>query len=103
MLYVLLAASALAALICCIVLLKTGRDEQVKHRPQWQDEITDEEYEADNPTPWRRDPPAWKNTNCRNCGAPLVRGQIECEYCGTSRQIKSEIRMDSTGIRLMCY
>ena len=49
------------------------------------------------------DPPAWKNTNCRNCGAPLVRGQIECEYCGTSRQIKSEIRMDSTGIRLMCY
>ena len=49
------------------------------------------------------DPQAWKNTNCRNCGAPLVRGQIECEYCGTSRQIKSEIRMDSTGIRLMCY
>ena len=65
MLYVLLAASALAALICCIVLLKSGRDEPVRHRPQWQDEITDEEYEADNPTPWRRDPPAWKKRRTR--------------------------------------
>lgn len=27
------------------------------------------------------DPPAWKNTNCRNCGAPLKGGK--CEYCGT--------------------
>ena len=34
------------------------------------------------------DPPAWKNINCRNCGAPLVGGQIKCEYCGTRRQIK---------------
>ena len=61
MLYVLLAASALVALICCIVLLKTGRDEPVGHRPQWQDDITEkDEYEEDNPTPWRHDPPAPK-------------------------------------------
>lgn len=57
MLYVLLAASALAALVCCIVLLKTGRDEPERRRPQWQDEITEEdEHEEDNPTPWRHDP-----------------------------------------------
>ena len=49
------------------------------------------------------DPPAWENTNCRNCGAPLVRGQIKCEYCGTSRQIKSELIMNASSIRLVCY
>jgi len=49
------------------------------------------------------DPPAWKNTNCRNCGAPLVRGQVKCDYCDTSRQIKSEIAINASGIRFMCY
>jgi hypothetical protein len=49
------------------------------------------------------DPPAWKNTNCRNCGAPLTRGQIKCEYCGTSRQIKSEIVINASEMRFMCY
>ena len=66
MLYVLLTVSALAALICCIVLLKTGRDEPVKRRPQWQDEITGEdECTEDNPTPWRYDPSAPKKRKNR--------------------------------------
>ena len=65
MLYVLLAASALAALICWIILLKTGRDEPVRHRPQWQDEITEEEYREINPTPWRYDPPVPKKRKNR--------------------------------------
>ena len=76
MLYVLLAASALAALICCIILLKTGREDSVRRRPQWQDEDAEEdEYESveeihneetvylgddsmDYSTPWRYDSPA---------------------------------------------
>ena len=65
MLYVLLAASALAALVCWIILLKTGRDEPVRRRPQWQDEITEEEYREINPTPWRYDPPAPKKQKNR--------------------------------------
>ena len=69
MLYVLLAASALAALICWIVLLKTGRGEPVRRRPQWQDEMTEEEYMEINPTPWRHDPPAPKKRKNR----PLLR------------------------------
>lgn len=36
------------------------------------------------------DPPAWEKANCRNCGAPLARGQVKCEYCGTSRQVKKQ-------------
>ena len=47
-------------------------------------------------------PPAWKNTNCRNCGAPLVRGQVKCEFCGTSRQVKSEIKVTASEIRFSC-
>ena len=40
-------------------------------------------------------------TNCRNCGAPLNRNR-DCEYCGTKHQMKSEIVMDSFGIRMSC-
>ena len=58
---------------------------------------------AEEPEDCDYDPPAWKNTNCRNCGAPLVRGQVRCEYCGTSRQIKSELRIDCDSIRAICY
>ncbi len=47
-------------------------------------------------------PPLWKNTNCRNCGAPLVRGQVQCEFCGTSRQVKSEIVVTASSIRFTC-
>ena len=53
--------------------------------------------------------------NCRNCGAPLNRHR-NCEYCGTKFQVdgeivadvpeikprKSELIIDSTGIRMIC-
>ena len=53
-------------------------------------------------------------TNCRNCGAPLNRHR-NCEYCGTPWQVddgiiadvpkipnrKSELIIDSTGIRMI--
>lgn len=48
-------------------------------------------------------PPAWKNTNCRNCGGPLTRGQVKCEYCGTSRQLKSELVFNAEELRISCY
>lgn len=48
-------------------------------------------------------PPTWESTNCRNCGAPMTKGQIRCEFCGTSRQIKSEIVINASEIRFMCY
>ena len=40
----------------------------------------------------------WTNTNCRNCGAPLTRGETKCPYCDTSRQLKSEIILTSDSI-----
>lgn len=33
--------------------------------------------------------PELKVTNCRNCGAPFGRYDMECKYCGTSRKEKS--------------
>ena len=46
--------------------MRTDRDEPVRRRPQWQDEITEEdEYEEENPTPWRYDPPAPKKRKNR--------------------------------------
>ena len=29
-----------------------------------------------------------KEPNCRNCGAKLVRGKGNCEYCGSERRRK---------------
>ena len=26
-------------------------------------------------------------TNCKNCGAPVVPGQVCCEYCGTTHAV----------------
>ena len=42
-----------------------------------------------------------KGHNCRNCGAPLNK-YGDCEYCGTKKQMRSEIVMDATGIRISC-
>lgn len=64
---------------------------------------TDRKYIDEVPDDDDFDPLAWKNTNCRNCGAPMTRGQIKCEFCGTSRQIKSEIVIDASKIRFTCY
>lgn len=36
--------------------------------------------------------------NCPNCGAPLDDDGC-CKYCGSKRQLKSEIIIDATGIR----
>lgn len=47
-------------------------------------------------------PPAWKNTNCRNCGAPLVRGMVKCDFCGTNRQLRSEMSITASYIQMVC-
>ena len=48
-------------------------------------------------------PPEWQNTNCRNCGAPLTRGQVKCEYCDTSRQLKSQLVISESKIQFSCF
>lgn len=39
--------------------------------------------------------------NCPNCGAPLNE-HGHCEYCGSKRQLKSEMVITATEIRLTC-
>lgn len=46
---------------------------------------------------------AWASTNCPNCGAPLARGKVNCEYCGTGRPMKNEVIISQDSIRLVCH
>lgn len=62
----------------------------------------DEKVIAEIPDEDDYDPPAWVNTNCRNCGAPLARGCLKCEFCGTSRQLRSELFITGSHIRMVC-
>jgi len=35
--------------------------------------------------------PIWINPHCKGCGAPLVRDEPRCEYCGRKRDLRLEV------------